>query len=155
MLPAAQGAALAFQGRPKSSEWSGRTILLEGDGSFQATAQELSTIIRYKLDCIIFIANNEGYAYERLIDGLRDEYNDVAAWQYTLAPQMMGGSSSSDYPVRVLKASDVGEMEAILDDEDRIEGKGLTLVDIRMGREDVPEYYRDALGMAGQRLRGL
>ena len=155
MLPAAQGAALAMKDRDRGPDWSGRTILLEGDGSFQATAQELSTIIRYELDCTIFIANNEGYAYERLIEGLKDDYNDVAAWKYTLAPSMMGGESTAEYPIRSFTATTVGEMEFILEDTDVRTGKGLTLVDMKMGREDVPEYFNDALGMAGKRLAGL
>lgn len=155
MLPAAQGAALAMKDRARGPDWSGRTILLEGDGSFQATAQELSTIIRYKLDCTIFIANNQGYAYERLIEGLRDDYNDVAAWKYTLAPSMMGGESTAEYPIRCLTATNVGEMEFIFSDNDVSTGKGSTLMDVKMGREDVPAYFRNALGMAGKRLAGL
>jgi pyruvate decarboxylase len=155
MLPAAQGAALGMQGKERGADWSGRTILLEGDGSFQATAQELSTIIRYKLDCTIFIANNEGYAYERLIEGPKDDYNDVAGWNYTLATEMMGAVSTEEYPVQAFKVEDVGEMEAVLKNELVQRGKGLTLVDVKMGREDVPEYFRDALSIAGKRLRGL
>ena len=155
MLPAAQGAALALKDHDRAPDWSGRTILLEGDGSFQATAQELSTIIRYKLDCTIFIANNQGYAYERLIEGLKDDYNDVAPWTYTLAPEMMGGKSTSEYPIRTMTANNVSEMESVFSNEDVRTGRGLTLVDIKMGREDVPEYFRSALANAGKRLRGL
>lgn len=57
MLPAAQGVAAAKQ----DLNIPGRTILFEGDGSFQVTCQALSDIIRYKLDVTIFIANNAGY----------------------------------------------------------------------------------------------
>lgn len=153
MLPAAQGAALAMQDKPTSEEWSGRTILLEGDGSFQATAQELSTIMRYKIDCTIIIANNEGYAYERLIEGPEEDFNDVADWKYTLAPEMMGGKSTREYPINIFTASNVAEMETILDNEAVQRGKGLTLVDVTMGRMDVPKYFREALSNAGKRLR--
>ena len=45
---AAQGAALAAQEQKR-----GRTILFTGDGSFQLTAQELSTMIRKKLNPIV------------------------------------------------------------------------------------------------------
>jgi pyruvate decarboxylase len=153
MLPAAQGAALALQNTPRSEEWSGRTILLEGDGSFQATAQELSTIMRYKIDCTIFITNNEGYAYERLIEGLDADFNDVAGWKYALAPAMMGGKSTREYPIRTFEVATVEELEKVLDDDDVKEGRGLILVDVRLGKTDVPAYFRKGLESAGTRLR--
>lgn len=73
MLPCAQGVAAAKQ----DHAIPGRTILLEGDGSFQVTCQSISAIIRYKLDVTILIANNAGYAYERWLNGMEAEYNDV------------------------------------------------------------------------------
>ena len=154
MLPATQGAALAQKDAGTGPKWSGRTILLEGDGSFQATAQELGTIIRYRLDCTILIVNNEGYAYERLIEGLTDDYNDVAAWKYTKFPEAFGGKSTPEYPIEVFTASKVGEMESILENEHVKKGKGLTLIEVRMGRIDVPSYFKEALVTTGNRLRG-
>ena len=47
---AAQGAALAAKEQKR-----GRTILFTGDGSFQLTAQELSTMIRRKLNPIVYV----------------------------------------------------------------------------------------------------
>jgi indolepyruvate decarboxylase len=47
-----------------------RHILLIGDGSFQLTAQELSTILRHDLKPLIFLINNGGYTIERTILGL-------------------------------------------------------------------------------------
>lgn len=41
-----------------------RIILMIGDGSFQMTGQELSTMIRLRANPIIFIFNNLGYAVE-------------------------------------------------------------------------------------------
>ena len=80
MLPAAQGAALAQQRR-------GRTILFEGDGSFQISVQEISTIIRERLDMTIFLTNNDGYAYEGHIHGMHETYNDIARWRYLRLPE--------------------------------------------------------------------
>lgn len=37
-----------------------RTILFTGDGSFQLTAQEVSTMLRNKLNPIIFVICNNG-----------------------------------------------------------------------------------------------
>ena len=79
-LPATLGACLA---QPQK-----RTLLLQGDGSFQMTAQELSTLIRHKCTPIIFILNNDGYVIERLIhDGT---YNNIQQWQYHKLPEVFG-----------------------------------------------------------------
>jgi indolepyruvate decarboxylase len=80
-LPATLGAALAEPNR--------RIINLIGDGAFQMTAQELSTIIRRRLDPVIFILNNEGYTVERIIqDG---PYNDLQPWKYYRLPEVFNG----------------------------------------------------------------
>jgi TPP-dependent 2-oxoacid decarboxylase len=57
-----------------------RVVSLIGDGSFQMTAQELSTMIRYKANPILFLLNNRGYTIEAEIhDG---PYNDIKNWDY-------------------------------------------------------------------------
>jgi pyruvate decarboxylase len=58
---AAQGAALATQ----ETGHGQRVICFEGDGSFQLTAQELSTIIRQDLKVTMFLIENNGYEIER------------------------------------------------------------------------------------------
>lgn len=68
-LGASCGAALAQREMVKQGlRNKGRTILFEGDGSFQMTAQVLSDIIRNRLDLIIFLINNDGYTIERYVD---------------------------------------------------------------------------------------
>ncbi|KAL6251853.1 hypothetical protein RBB50_002063 [Rhinocladiella similis] len=69
----------------------GRTILLDGDGSFQVTAQELSTVIRHRVPLTIFLINNSGYAYERQIHGMHEDYNDLAPWRYEELPFIFNG----------------------------------------------------------------
>ncbi|NJK38575.1 MAG: alpha-keto acid decarboxylase family protein [Oscillatoriales cyanobacterium RM2_1_1] len=79
-LPACLGAALAL---PEQ-----RVILFIGDGSFQMTCQELSTVIRLGLNPIIFLINNDGYTIERMIhDGA---YNNIQPWKYHQLPQVFG-----------------------------------------------------------------
>jgi len=57
-----------------------RTISLIGDGSFQLTAQELSTMIRHEANPIIFLLNNRGYTIEvEIHDG---PYNNTKNWDY-------------------------------------------------------------------------
>jgi TPP-dependent 2-oxoacid decarboxylase len=80
-VPATLGAQLAA---PDS-----RLITFVGDGAFQMTVQELSTIIRRGLNPIIFLMNNDGYAIERVFhDG---PYNDLQMWQYSRLPEVFGG----------------------------------------------------------------
>lgn len=80
-LPALLGAMTA--------EPSRRALLFIGDGSFQLTAQELSTILNRGLKPIIFLLNNRGYTIERYILGMDARYNDVAPWQYHALPQIL------------------------------------------------------------------
>ncbi|MFH1394574.1 MAG: thiamine pyrophosphate-binding protein [Candidatus Omnitrophota bacterium] len=65
-----------------------RPIAFVGDGAFQVTAQELSTICRHRLNPIIFLINNNGYTIERvMIDG---EFNDLNMWKYYMLPEVFG-----------------------------------------------------------------
>jgi TPP-dependent 2-oxoacid decarboxylase len=97
-LPATLGVCLA---RPDK-----RVVLLQGDGSFQMTAQELSTLVRHHCNPIIFLLNNDGYVIERLIhDG---PYNDIQHWRYHELPAAFGGDALS------LEVRTEGELEAAL-----------------------------------------
>ena len=79
-VPAALGAQMA---RPNL-----RPLVLVGDGAFQMTGMELSTIARYGLNPVIIVLNNAGYGTERHIhDG---PFNDVLAWQYHRLPELLG-----------------------------------------------------------------
>ncbi|EME39456.1 hypothetical protein DOTSEDRAFT_138869 [Dothistroma septosporum NZE10] len=149
MLPAAQGVAAARQ----DHGISGRTILLEGDGSFQVTCQSISDIIRHKLNVTIIIANNAGYAYERWLNGMTAEYNDVPSWQYTEAPRFFGAKENdSSYPVHARRVQTWGELERCLDADEFAGGRGLTIIDIVMAPDDVPEAAKAGLRRASQVL---
>lgn len=66
-----------------------RPIVVVGDGAFQMTGQEFSTIVRRGLNPIVFVLNNAGYTTERFIkDG---PYNDIQVWNYEAIPQLVGG----------------------------------------------------------------
>ncbi|XP_017976156.1 PREDICTED: pyruvate decarboxylase 1 [Theobroma cacao] len=58
-----------------------RVIACIGDGSFQVTAQDVSTMLRCGQNTIIFLINNGGYTIEGQIhDG---PYNVIKNWDYT------------------------------------------------------------------------
>ena len=59
-----------------------RHLLFVGDGSFQLTAQEVSTMLRHDYKPVIFLINNSGYTIERCWLGKTSRFNDVANWDY-------------------------------------------------------------------------
>ena len=79
-VPAAIGAQLA---KPLL-----RPIVIVGDGAFQMTGMEISTISRFTLNPVIIVLNNNGYGTERpMLDG---PFNDVLRWNYYRIPEIIG-----------------------------------------------------------------
>jgi len=72
-----------------------RHILLIGDGSFQVSAQELSTILRHDHKPVILLINNGGYTIERGYLGKAESYNDVANWSYADLPKVFRRDTSA------------------------------------------------------------
>jgi indolepyruvate decarboxylase len=65
-----------------------RPLVLVGDGAFQMTGMELSTVARYGLNPVVVVLNNNGYGTERHIqDG---PYNDLWPWNYSRLPEVLG-----------------------------------------------------------------
>ena len=79
-VPAAVGANLA---NPAS-----RVVVIVGDGAFQMTGMELSTIARHGFNPIVVILNNHGYTTERFM--LEGSFNDVYNWEYHRIPEVLG-----------------------------------------------------------------
>ena len=68
-----------------------RVIALIGDGSFQMSAQELSTLIRYDFKPIIFLMNNASYGIEvQIHDG---PYNVINNWEYKDSVSVFNGKA--------------------------------------------------------------
>jgi len=72
-----------------------RHILFVGDGSFQVSAQELSTILRHDHKPVIFLVNNGGYTIERGYLGKDETYNDIANWSYADLPKVFRRDTSA------------------------------------------------------------
>ena len=66
-----------------------RPLVIVGDGAFQMNGMEFSTMVRYGLNPIVIILNNQGYQTERLIHA--GEFNDIANWNFETIPQLVGG----------------------------------------------------------------
>ncbi|RMZ90818.1 hypothetical protein DV736_g1951, partial [Chaetothyriales sp. CBS 134916] len=153
MLPAAAGAALAMRDMvAEGKRTAGRTILFEGDGSLQMTAQAISDMIRNRLDVLIFIINNDGYTIERWIHGMHAGYNDVQPWRYLQAANYFGAPlNDPDYPVITRTARTWGEMHAVLEDKAVQDGKGLKLVEVFMVKDDAPDPLKKLVAGAARR----
>lgn len=57
-----------------------RPIVLVGDGAFQMSVSEISTMLDRGLNPIIIVINNRGYGTERLL--LDGKFNDIRNWNY-------------------------------------------------------------------------
>ena len=129
-LPALLGAVLAKN--------DSRGVLLIGDGSAQLTLQELGTIIRERLNPVIFLINNDGYTVERAIHGPDETYNDIQGYDWQLIPRALGAGDevltlSVSTPAELLQATAAAEAA-----QDR-----LVFIEVKMNRDDVPQLLAD------------
>ena len=120
--PAALGVALACPGK--------RPVVLSGDGAFQMTAQEISSLIRERCPAIIILINNDGYLIERKLhkDG---PYNDIQMWQYSKLP---GVFDNANYSIGI-QASTEEELAQAMQIAIR-EKEKLVLIEARLPNRD-------------------
>lgn len=85
-VPAALGAATA---RPDH-----RVVVLVGDGAFQMTGQELSTLLRNGHHPIVIVLDNHGYGTERYLHAGDWKYNEIAGWDYGKLLEVYGRGKS-------------------------------------------------------------
>jgi indolepyruvate decarboxylase len=128
-VPASLGAAVA---RPNE-----RTIAVVGDGAFQMTGQELSTLIRHKFHHICIVLDNKGYGTERFLHP--GDFNEINPWQYHRLPEVYGGGKG--YEVRT-----EGEFDAAL--KAAWNHHGVSLIQAHLSVTDKSQ----ALGRLAERL---
>lgn len=119
-VPAALGAQVA---RPDL-----RTVVIVGDGAFQMTGNELSTLIRHKFPAIVIVLDNGGYLTERFLHPGEFSFNDVQPWAYHKLPGVYGGGTG--YDVRTEGEFDDALRQAWADTS------GLSLIQVRLDRLD-------------------
>ncbi|NQW48735.1 MAG: alpha-keto acid decarboxylase family protein, partial [Planctomycetes bacterium] len=130
-VPAALGAKMA---RPDL-----KVVAIVGDGAFQMTGMELSTIVRRGLAVTVIVLDNKGYGTERLL--LEGSFNDINPWQYQLLPQVLGGGTG--YEVRTEGEFDAAIGRAIADTT------GMSIIRVHIGIDDRSTTLdRLAAGMA-------
>jgi indolepyruvate decarboxylase len=128
-VPASLGAAVA---RPKM-----RTVALVGDGAFQMTGQELSTIIRHGFHHICIVLDNKGYGTERFLHP--GDFNEINPWKYSMLPEVYGGGRG--YEVRTEAEFDAALSRAWNE-------PGVSLIQVHLSATDKSQ----ALGRLADRL---
>jgi indolepyruvate decarboxylase len=119
-VPAALGTQIA---RP-----SLRTVVLVGDGAFQMTGAELSSLIRNKFPTIVIVLDNGGYGTERFLHPGSFTFNDIQPWAYHKLPEVFGGGTG--YEVRTEGEFDAALRKAWADT------KGLSLIQVHLDKAD-------------------
>ena len=79
-VPASVGAGMANR--------NDRALVIVGDGAFQMTGMELSTVARNGLNPIVVVLNNHGYTTERFL--LEGSFNDIHEWAFHKIPEVLG-----------------------------------------------------------------
>ena len=106
-----------------------RTISLIGDGSFQLTAQEVSSMIRHHADPIIFLMNNRGYTIEvEIHDG---PYNNIKNWDYAGLMDVFNAGDGNGLGLRATTAGELGDAIAKASSH-----KGPVLIECALDRDD-------------------
>jgi indolepyruvate decarboxylase len=82
-VPAALGACVASP--------SERVLAICGDGAFQMTGNELSTLVKHSFSPIIIVLDNHGYGTERFLQEGEWKYNEINPWNYYKLPSVYGG----------------------------------------------------------------
>jgi len=120
-----------------------RPLVLVGDGAFQMTGMELTTVVRYGLDPIVILLDNSGYGTERpMLDG---RFNDLVPWRYARVPEVLGGGRG--YEIRT-----EGELDAALQAA-RDDRSGFSLLHVHLEQHDQSPALQRLTALMAERVR--
>jgi len=135
-VPAAIGAQLA---NPTL-----RPIVIVGEGAFQMTGMEISTISRFALSPVIIVLNNGGYGTERpMLDG---PFNDILPWNYFRIPKITGHGKAF-----LIETED--QLEQALSATENIYSKELCILDVRLDIHDGSPALQRLTETLGKKVR--
>jgi len=116
-----------------------RLIGMLGDGAFQMSAQDVSTLLKYRRNAIIFVLNNAGYAAERAIHpGKHRSYNDIQNWNYHFLGDALGAEENEFAGFEVRTEHDLDMILKQL----RV-AKGVNMVNIHLDPDDLASFNKD------------
>lgn len=145
------GWALAAGLGAQLADRSHRHILVMGDGAFQETAQELSTILRHRFAPIILVCNNSRYEVENWnhagraseaawrADPIDIGYNVLQSWSYHELPAVFA-EAAKPLGVRVTIEEELGSAFADAAQAQR-DGR-CALIEVMLNPADVAEVFR-------------
>ena len=96
-------------GYAMASEPDRRLVSLIGDGAFQLTAQEVSSMIRYKRNNIMFLINNHGYVSESEIH--EGPYNYIKNWDYAALMNAWNAGEGNGLGLRARTPKELRELD--------------------------------------------
>lgn len=132
-VPASVGAMAA---NPDS-----RAVVIVGDGAFQMTGIELSSIAKQKMSPVVIVINNDGYGTQRhIIDG---PFNNIHPWDYTKLCELLRYG-------KAYRTTTMGELKAALTSAMKNEEE-MALIEVVVPREDCSAALKrmgEALGKA-------
>ncbi|MEW4455185.1 thiamine pyrophosphate-binding protein [Bremerella sp. JC817] len=124
----------------QTAKRNARILAMIGDGAFQMTGMELSTIIRHGYDPVIIVLDNHGYGTERWLHAGDWEYNEIHPWAYSKLTEVLRGGTG--YEVSTEKEFHEALHKA-WDDRD-----GMSIIHVHLPENDASR----TLHRLGQRL---
>ena len=111
----------------------GRVVLITGDGGYQMSPQEVSTLLRYHCSLIVLIMANGTYLVENEITP--GDFNDLVSWDYVaLFKAFTPKGGPAPYAVRA--ETNEGLRQAL--EEVRVR-EGVCMVEVALARDDCNE----------------
>ncbi len=118
-IPAALGAQVAAPHL--------RAVVIVGDGAFQMTGMELSTIVARKMSVIVILLDNKGYGTERFLHP-GNSFNDIHPWAYSKLPEVLRGGTGYE-------VSTEGEFDKALT-QAWADKHGMSLIQVHIDQND-------------------
>lgn len=122
-VPAALGAALGAPGR--------HVVAVVGDGAFQMTGVELSSLVRYKVPATVVLLNNRGFSSMASLDRPR-AYFEVSGWDYISVARSLGATAE--------RVGDAPSLRRAL--TEALSGKGVHLIEVALEPQAVSRALR-------------
>lgn len=140
------GGAIAARASPNKR----RVIGFLGDGSYQMSFNEISNLVRYRLDATLFLINNSGYTVEKYLHGVKREYNQINSnWRFTKTLEYYGADPEDKHFSSHLVTSETQLMQ-VLQLPDIMEGKGVHFIEVRVAELDAGRLLTQVAKQSGR-----